>query len=129
MTIHHIGYLVKKIDRAIDTFVRLGYTIVQPTIRDMHRKIDVCFIAKDGYTVELVSPFSKESVVAGILKKLRNAPYHICYKVSDIDTVCTELQQEGYVLCAESHEAVACNGKQVCFLVHPYLGMIELLEQ
>ena len=25
-------------------------------------------------------------------------------------------------------EAVAIGGKNVCFLVHPYLGMIELVE-
>ena len=35
LTIHHIGYLVKKINQAIDEFERLGYTAVSDTIYDL----------------------------------------------------------------------------------------------
>lgn len=71
LKIHHIGYLVKKLEKAKKTFESLGYLAEQDTVRDEIRKVDICFLIKDGYRVELVSPFSEESVVSGLLKKIQ----------------------------------------------------------
>ena len=79
LTIHHIGYLVKKINKAVNDFERLGYSAVSDIIYDDFRKIHICFMEKDGYRIELVSPADSASVVAGLLKKYKNSPYHICY--------------------------------------------------
>lgn len=128
MKIHHVGYLVRKIDRAIHEFEELGFQVTQETVLDEYRKIDICFLEKDGYVIELVSPVSKDSVVHDLLKKVGNSPYHICYETENFDADLESLQQQKYVLCSEKHEAVAIGGKNVCFLVHPYLGMIELVE-
>lgn len=129
MNIHHIGYLVKKIDRAITCFQDLGYTLIQDIIIDDYRQAKICFLEKDGYTVELVSPITKDSVVSGLLKKLGNTAYHICYEVGNLVDSIQELQNNGFVICAEAHEAVAIQNRKVCFMIHPYSGMIELLER
>ena len=128
MKINHIGYLVKKIEKALPAFMGLGYQIVQETMYDDFRDINICFLEKDGYAVELISPVSKESIVANLLSKTGNSPYHICYETADMDAEILQLQQQHYVMCSEPHKAVACGGNRVCFMVHPYLGMIELLE-
>lgn len=128
MRIHHLGYLVKKIDKAIKAFEALGYSITQQTILDEYRQANICFLEKDGYVVELVSPVSKESVVADLIKRLGNSPYHFCYVTDCIEDDISRLQEQHYVMCSELHSAVALNDKRVCFLIHPYLGMIELLE-
>lgn len=128
MKIHHIGYLVKKIEKAIKAFEGLGYQLTSEIIRDEYRQTDLCFLEKDGYVIELVSPFSKESVVSDLMKKLGNTPYHICYETADMDAQVEELLSQHYVLCDEKHEAVAFGGKNVCFLIHPFMGMIELVE-
>lgn len=128
MRIHHIGYLVKKIEKAKKNFQDLGYTIKQDTILDEYRQVDICFLEKDGYVVELVSPISKDSVVANLYKKYGNSPYHICYETSDFDATVAQLEEQHYMTCSEKHEAVAINGKNVCFMVNPYIGMIELVE-
>ena len=85
MTIHHIGYLVKKLERARTAFEALGYGVERETVRDEFRKVDIVFLVKDGYRVELVSPYDPSSVVAGLLARTGNAPYHVCYEVDDLD--------------------------------------------
>lgn len=56
LKIHHIGYLVKKIEKAKKSFEALGYLVEQDTVYDDIRKVNICFLVKDGYRVELVSP-------------------------------------------------------------------------
>ena len=128
MKVHHIGYLVKKMEKAKAEFLQLGYEVEQDTVYDEYRGIDICFISKDGYRVELVSPVDKESVVAGMMKKYGNSPYHICYESYDFDKDMADLAARKYVQIDEPHAAVAIEGKRVVFMMHPYLGMIELIE-
>jgi len=128
LKVHHIGYLVKNIDKSISEFEKLGYEIKQNTILDDYRKVLICFMEKDGYVVEMISPVSTESSVAGLIKKKENTAYHICYETGNIEREIERLCEENYVLCGEKHEAVAIDGKEVVFLMHPDLGMIELVE-
>ena len=128
MKIHHVGYLVKKIDKAIKAFEGLGYVVTQATMLDEFRQVNICFLEKDGYVVELVSPASKESVVSDLMKKVGNTPYHICYETDDFEGDVARLQEQHYIISSERHEAPAIQGRDVCFLIHPFMGMIELVE-
>ena len=65
------------------TFEARGYSTEQDIIYDDIRKVNICFLVKDGYRVELVSPVSEDSVVSGLIKKYKNSPYHICYETAD----------------------------------------------
>ena len=129
MTVHHIGYLVKKLERARLAFEALGYCVEQETVRDEFRKVDIVFLVKDGYRIELVSPYDPASVVAGLLARTGNAPYHVCYEVADLDAEIERLRDAHYVVSSEPAPAPACGGARVAVLVHPYLGMVELLEK
>lgn len=129
MRIHHIGYLVKKMDRAISSFKILGYKVEKAIVFDEYRQVDICFMLKEGYRIELVSPKNKDSVVYQLQRKYGNSPYHICYISVNIEKDILELTSKGYVKYDNPHEAAAINNQKVCFLVHPYLGMIELLEE
>lgn len=127
LKIHHIGYLVKKIDRAKQTFEALGYRVEQDTVYDDIRKVDICFLLKDGYRVELVSPVSPDSVVAGLIKKYKNAPYHICYETDDYETALAELTTGGFLAIDTLTPAPALDGRRVVFLTSAVAGMIELI--
>ena len=129
MTIHHLGYLVKNINRAVKAFENLGYVSTSETVYDEYRGVDIVFMSKDGYVIELVSPKGKESTVSGLFKRFGNSPYHICYETDDLDGQIQILTESGYVMWEEPHPAVAISNKKVCFLVHPYIGMIELVEK
>lgn len=129
MKIHHVGYLVKKLEKALKAFYDLGYVMTQEVVLDEYRQARICFLEKDGYVIELVSPVSKDSVVANLMKKMGSTPYHICYETENLQAKSLELESQGYVLCSEAHEAVAFDNREVCFYVHPYMGMIELLQK
>ena len=128
LKIHHVGYLVKKIEKASKAFEKLGYSKEGGPVYDDHRDIDIVFYSKDGYRIELVSPRSERSVVYKLMSKYGNSPYHICYETDDLEKELDRLTNEGFVAWDEPHGAVAFDNRKVCFLIHPFMGMIELLD-
>ena len=128
LKIHHIGYLVKKIEKAKQAFTALGYLVEQDTVYDDIRKVEICFLIKDGYRIELVSPVSEDSVVFGLLKKYKNCPYHICYETGDLTAAYHELTNSGFIAIDTPTPAPALSGRQVVFLTNAAMGMIELLS-
>lgn len=129
LKVHHIGYLVKKKDKAREAFLTLGYEITEDWVRDDLRGIDISFLTKDGYCVELVSPFRDDSDVSGLIPRLKNSPYHICYTSSDFESDVAALRDMGYLPITEKAPAPALGNRDVVFLLHPSLGMIEVLRQ
>ena len=127
LKVHHIGYAVKRMDRAIPVMQKLGYT-VGPVIHDEMRKIDISFCEFDGYRVELVAPAGMDSPVQGILKSVGNTPYHICYTSDNYEEDLRNLTTVGCKIIVEPMEAVAFQGKKVCFLYSLGIGTIELAE-
>lgn len=128
LKVHHIGYLVKKIEPAIHTFKILGYEMIQDTVLDEIRLVNICFLEKDGCRIELVSPVSKESVVYGLLKKYKNCPYHICYETADFERDYETLREAGFLPIDIPTPAPALSGREVVFMTHVSLGMIELIK-
>ena len=128
MKVHHIGYLVKKLEKAAEEFEKLGYVRLGDITPDPQRKIDILFLRKDGYVVELVSPNAADSVVSGLLKTYKNSPYHICYESADFQTDLEQLTGNGYVQIDQPTPAPAIENRRVVFLMNSRLGMIELLE-
>lgn len=128
LKVHHIGYLVKKIDAAIDSFEKLGYRLIQDTVYDDIRRVDICFMEKDGYCIELVSPASEDSVVSGLMKKFKNSPYHICYETEDFEKDYMTLVSDGFIAIDTPTPAPALQGREVVFLSNASIGMIELLR-
>lgn len=130
MKIHHIGYAVKNIEKSIEVFKNLEYHIGE-TIRDDLRKVNICFVEKDGYVVELISPIDKnqESIVDGVLKKSGNGPYHICYVVSNMEDGIKEFKEKKFKPIIMPEQACAIDGRQVCFLFNKDIGLIEIVEE
>lgn len=128
MKIHHIGYLVKKIEKAAAAFEALGYAREGDMTRDEYRRVDILFMQKDGYRIELVSPYAQDSVVAGLIRVYKNAPYHICYEAEDFAAEIAGLENSGYVRMDEPACAPAIGGRRVTFFMHAATGMLELLE-
>lgn len=128
LKIHHIGYLVKKIEAAIQTFEALGYQLVQAAMYDDIRKVNICFLEKDNYCIELVSPAAEDSVVSGLLKKYKNCPYHICYETTDFDRDYQMLLSNGFISIDAPTPAPALQSRDVVFLMSASMGMIELLR-
>ena len=76
---HHIGYLVKNMEKSMNQFRALGYELCSDVVYDKYRDIDICFMKNNGYVVELIVPKSEVSVVAKLQKNWGFAlPYLLC---------------------------------------------------
>jgi len=128
LKVHHIGYLVKNMNKAIRSFETLGYEITQNTLYDDIRKVHICFLKKDGYQVELVSPASGDSVVSGLIRKYKNSPYHICYETEDFENDLRRFTDDGFLAIDTPTPAPALQNRAVVFLTSASMGMIELLD-
>ena len=128
MRVHHIGYLVERLPRARESFLRLGYEDASAVIRDTLRRVDLLFMKKDGYTIELVAPAGPESSVTGLLLHYRNAPYHLCYETDAFDEELTGLEICGFTRINDPAPAPAFQDRRVVFLMSAAVGMTELLE-
>lgn len=84
LRINHIGYAVKKLDRAISQMEEIGYIFGKVT-KDQDRKVWIAFGSKDGYQIELIAPSSKGSPIDKILRDCGPMPYHICYESDCFD--------------------------------------------
>lgn len=128
MRVHHVGYLVKRLEKARAGFSALGFQAAGAAVYDGYRDIDILFMEKDGYRVELVSPRSEASVVAGLIKTYKNAPYHLCYEAADFPEELAGLEKSGFTRIDSPAPAPALDGRRVCFLMSPCIGLVELLE-
>ena len=128
MKIHHVGYLTKKLEKARAEFEKLGYVVERPVKFDEIRKINIEFMVNDGYRVELIEPADKESPMYPLLKNYKNTPYHFCYITEDIDAETAALEAGGYHVLHEKQPAPCIDDKNVVFLIHPRMGIIELVE-
>lgn len=136
MLIDHIGYLCKDINKSIKNFEELGYTQVSDIIDDNisisgnpPRNVLICFLKNQETCIELVSPNGTEpSVVTKQLQRQGEGPYHICYKVDNIDNSIHTLRESGWIIVIPPTPAVAFNNALVAFLFKKSVGIIELVE-
>lgn len=129
MKINHIGYAVRRIDRAITAFQKLGYEF-EPVIDDTDRNVKMAFGVNEGYRIELVSPLDKKknSPVDQYLSNAVGTPYHICYESEKFDAVIDDLVQQGYKIVIESKPAVALGNRRVVFMMNFGFGLMEIVE-
>ena len=129
MKIDHIGYAVKRIDRAITAFQKLGYEL-EPVIDDTDCNVRLAFGVKDGYRIELVAPLDRKvkSPVDQYLSKTVGTPYHICYESDNFDADVDELIKEGYKVVIEPRPAIAFGGRRVVFMMNIGFGLMEIVE-
>lgn len=135
----HIGYLTRDIEKSAALFKTLGFCPVTPKIADdlapddapntRPRNVDLCFLSNGSYTVELVSPRAEDSVVGKMLEKQGEGPYHLCYRVADLEGFAAKMQREHWILVQKPAKAVAFGGRRVSFLFKKYIGLVELVEK
>lgn len=129
MKIHHIGYLVQDKEAALQAFEALGYRLTADWLHDTARRIEIAFVENDGVLVELVKPDADCELIGKQLRKLRNAPYHICYECEDLEQSMQALCEAGYLVTQEPLAAPAIEGRRVAFLFGSDMGLIELVEK
>lgn len=130
MVIDHIGYAVKKMDKAVKAFENLGY-VFEEAIEDLDRNILISFGEKDGYRIELVQPLDKkkESPVDAYLSKVGPTAYHICYVSEAFEEDIEQLKNQGFRVIIDPANAVAFGEKKVIFMMNLGIGLMEIVEK
>ena len=129
MKINHIGYAVKKIEKAMSAFAVLGFEFGDIT-DDEDRNVRITFGTKDGYCIELVSPLDRKlpSPVDTHLGSSFGTPYHICYESEDFDKDIAALEEKGFKTIIEPRPAKAFGGRKVVFMMSAGFGLMEIVE-
>lgn len=92
------------------------------------QQVKFAFIAVDGMgTIEVLAPLSDQSPLLNHLRQGGGA-YHFCYAVSDLAVSVQQAIAKGSKLISSAKPDDAFYGRSVAFLMHPYLGLFELLE-
>ena len=130
MKIHHLGWLVKDIEKSVNAFKALmgGDLSVEEPVVDTDRLIKLVFVHSDILCFEFIEPVSKESPVYEILKREGASLYHICMEVEDIDMETDRMVKKGILLVHPKKPAVAIGNRNVAFLYDKNLGLVELVE-
>jgi len=140
--IHHIGYAVKSIERTAAIYTANGWSQSE-VVFDPVQQTNITFLTKEGcQKIELVEgaqSVDNEHVrnamgggkkqIDNILSKVGVSPYHVCYETKDIETTIAELRKQRFLMLFKPVEAVAMDNKRICYLMHPEIGLIELVEQ
>lgn len=129
LSFHHIGYAVKDIDATAQFYLNAGWRKSDTTI-DSIQNTYIAFLYKVGNpTIELVAPVDKQAPICNILKRSGVGTYHVCYSVPDIEKAVVELRAQRFMPLFEPVEAAAIDNHRICYLMHPQVGLIELVEE
>lgn len=129
MNIHHLGYAVRDIGKAIPAFEALGFSVSSGVTDDTVRSVRIVFMQNGTERIELIAPLTTPSPVDAILAKIGAMPYHICYEVDSINAAAADLAKKGFKPVTRESAAPAIDGRPVVFLFHVAMGIIELVER
>lgn len=126
---HHIGYAVRDITMTAAFYTKAGWKLSE-IYTDTIQNTYIAFLHREGFPLlELVAPIDETSPICNTIKKVGNSTYHICYSVPDINSAVAELRAQRYMPLFKPVEAVGINNKKICYLMHPEVGLIEIVEQ
>lgn len=130
LALHHIGIVVKDIDREAETYVKcLGYKVVSPVIHDPVQTARVCFLKlpNDAVYLELVTPDGPDSKLSRAAGK-GGGLNHLCYHTDDIDQACARMRESGMFPLQPPVAASAFPGRCIAWLMGRNGIPIELVQ-
>lgn len=129
LTFHHIGIACRDIGKTRDFYVSMGY-VPANVVDDPLQHVKVCFLDKEGAPrIELLAPLDEQSPVLRTLESSGVSPYHICYRVSDIEEAIAGLRQQRFLVVNGPVPACAMGDRRIAFLYQRHTGLIELVEK
>ena len=128
-TTDHVGYLTGDINSTVKEFERLGY-VAGDIVDDDTQRTKICFFTKPGEVrIELVQPYEDNKTMQKMLTKRGVTPYHICYKVDDVDQEYDKLIQEDWTALFKPVAAPAFDHRKICYFWNSEIGFIELVNR
>ena len=132
MHLHHIGYVVESIEKAMPGFVRsLGARWDGQIFEDPYQKVRVAFLSTNSLDaqIELVEPAGNDSPISRFLRERGGGLHHCCYEVGDLKECISAMRREGALLAKNPKPAVAFSGRMIAWLVTSEKLLVELLQK
>lgn len=134
MKLHHIGYLVKSIDKSIEEIL---YSIQKhhktKTVYDKEQDAFIKFVwfedSLEYSCLELVQPGNKNQKLLNLITKKGDHLYHICYETENFDIDYENLKNRGAIIIKDKKKAIALNNRIVAFFYVRNGLIIELLQK
>lgn len=130
LSFHHVGVAVEDMEAALEYYTSLfGFKQLSPPETVPEQSVRVCFVeAGPGVLIELIEGIGEHSPVAGVLRRAGAGPYHLCYKVDDLDRSIERLK-EGGCLCVRRFVHAGFGLRRFAFLFTPDRQLFELCEE
>lgn len=125
----HTGIAVKDIEKVKEYYSSIGFKFGDVVFDPLQN----CFLSigkhKNYNDIELVQGYEND-IIEGIEKHRNGLPYHICYRVKNIEEVLSFFIEEkiNFDTIKSPQPAILFENKRVMFLYLQNLGIIELLE-
>lgn len=103
MKIHHFGFGVENIEKAIEDFKDLfGFFQETEVKKDSKQKVKIAFLRDEEkkVSIELLEPLGLDSPVYG-----KKGLLHICFETKDFEKDCSMLRKKGWLLIKNPKEA------------------------
>ena len=130
--IHHLGFIVSDIDRAIEYYKSLGIATVGPEMPLVQSpdglKLKVRFAQIGSIVLEFFQPVEGESMHRAFLRKHGEGIQHMAFAVADIDAEVNDLVSKGVKLI---FRADMPTGSRIAYFDTGQIGdiLIELIQQ
>lgn len=128
--LHHIGILVKDINKAATGYVeKLGYVIKSGIIHDPVQTALVQFLilGRDSPYVELITPDGTNGKLINAMKK-GGGLNHLCYETDNIEKSYNNLVNKGMFSLQQPVDAASFPGRRITWLMGRDGIPIELVE-
>lgn len=111
--IHHIGLIVKSIDKSINIYRKLNYIQISEIIYDKIQNIKVCFVQSEDRTqvLELIESLDETSSIY----HFKDGYHHICYEVNNQNFLDNFKNLNIGKIFTKPMRATAIKNKQVVF--------------
>jgi methylmalonyl-CoA/ethylmalonyl-CoA epimerase len=132
LSFHHLGLAVSEPEKAVSFLTSLGYTC-QDRVEDPEQNVNLIMCVHEGGLfpdVEIIFPAQTPGPLDGLLKRNREAIYHICYETRNVTSSIEAIRARGgHISCLSSPKpAVLFGGKEVSFYYVEGFGVIEMLQ-
>lgn len=129
--LHHVGFIVDDIPRAMPGFLQsLGGTWDGRIFEDPHQQVRVAFLTVTAgqALIELVAPWGEGSPVTRFLADRGGGLHHLCYEVADLEASLVAMRTRGAMRVRPPKPAVAFGGRRIAWVLTAEKLLIEMLE-
>ena len=89
MIVHHLGIIVKNLEKNITLYIKLGYDQVSDIVVDNVQQNRVVFLQNQNHKIELIEPLNENSSIY----HFKEGYHHICYEVENKDAFFENFKQ------------------------------------